>query len=191
MNPRSRESVPNGYPNPISNGYSNGIVNDKHNLSDDEDSTNRKRSCDSHSLSFGVNREKTLINSNSSLSPSKDENLRKDDPEDSPRLTNSELLNNDRIRQSELLNSSSRVKHNDVLNNSRNKQNEVLSNGRIKQDNRDQNHWNNKLISTTQNSPNSQTDQLPVTDSGPPAMDNEFPDYLTYVMLLLEQFFMF
>ncbi|KAJ3641546.1 hypothetical protein Zmor_028049 [Zophobas morio] len=64
MNPRSRESptLSNGYSTP-NGGYppSNGYVTpyaDKRNFSDDGD--DRKRSCDSHSLSYGIGREKTF-----------------------------------------------------------------------------------------------------------------------------------
>lgn len=60
MNPRSRESPTNGY----FGNYTNGMLNDERNLSDDED-TNRKRSCDSNSLSFGINREKSFFVPNS------------------------------------------------------------------------------------------------------------------------------
>lgn len=49
MNPRSRESPTNGF-------YNGMLNNDKRNLSDDEDSANRKRSCDSHSLRYEVGR---------------------------------------------------------------------------------------------------------------------------------------
>lgn len=56
MNPRSRESPTNGY----FGNYTNRMLNDERNLSDDED-TNRKRSCDSNSLSFGINREKLFF----------------------------------------------------------------------------------------------------------------------------------
>lgn len=63
MNPRSRESPTNGY-----NGY--GMLSDKRGLSDDEED-NRKRSCDSHSLSFGVNREKGFVPNGRSQSPIK------------------------------------------------------------------------------------------------------------------------
>lgn len=60
MNPRSRESPTNGY----FGNYTNGMLNDERNLSDDED-TSRKRSCDSNSLNFGTNREKTFLTQNS------------------------------------------------------------------------------------------------------------------------------
>lgn len=56
MNPRSRESPTNGY----FGTYTNGMLNDERNLSDDEDIRHRKRSCDSNSISFGINREKIL-----------------------------------------------------------------------------------------------------------------------------------
>lgn len=58
MNPRSRESPTNGY----FGNYTNGMLNDERTLSDDDD-TNRKRSCDSNSVSFGINREKSFPNS--------------------------------------------------------------------------------------------------------------------------------
>lgn len=60
MNPRSRESPTNGY---FAN-YNNGMLNDERNLSDDED-TSRKRSCDSNSLNFGMNREKSFLGQSS------------------------------------------------------------------------------------------------------------------------------
>lgn len=60
MNPRSRESPTNGY----FGNYTNAMLNDERNLSDDED-TSRKRSCDSNSISFGINREKLLSFPNS------------------------------------------------------------------------------------------------------------------------------
>ncbi|RZB38867.1 RNA polymerase II elongation factor ELL, partial [Asbolus verrucosus] len=65
MNPRSRESPTtlNGYVNPLTNGgHANGALNEKRTFSDDGDdvAANRKRSCDSHSLSFGVSRDKTF-----------------------------------------------------------------------------------------------------------------------------------
>lgn len=60
MNPRSRESPTNGY----FGNYTNGMLNDERNLSDDED-TNRKRSCDSNNLNFGMNREKPFLSQSS------------------------------------------------------------------------------------------------------------------------------
>lgn len=62
MNPRSRESPTNGY---FANFTSNGMLNDERHLSDDEE-TNRKRSCDSNSLSYGtMNREKPFLSQSS------------------------------------------------------------------------------------------------------------------------------
>ncbi|KAK4880936.1 hypothetical protein RN001_004255 [Aquatica leii] len=167
MNPRSREPTTNGYSNSVSNGYSNGILNEKH--SDEEDVANRKRSCDSHNLGFGVNREKTYIDSNTSYSPYKEENVGKDDLQDSIRLASNDLLNNDRVRQS------------DFISNDQNKPVAVLNNSRIKDDTRET-RWNN-VSSRPKLSPNSPMDKISLTETGPPPngkkVDSEFPDYLT------------
>ncbi|KAJ8951249.1 hypothetical protein NQ314_007695 [Rhamnusium bicolor] len=100
MIPRSRES-PNGYLASI-NGYVNGMLNDKRNLSDDEDNTNRKRSCDIHSRGFGVSREKTFLNNRSSSPANKIivEEVRKEIlSERQNGLTN--VMDNGRIKQEE------------------------------------------------------------------------------------------
>ncbi|KAF5304317.1 hypothetical protein FQA39_LY09696 [Lamprigera yunnana] len=163
MNPRSRESTTNGFPN----GYSNGILNEKH--SDEEDVANRKRSCDSHSLSFGVNREKLYNDSNTSYSPYKEENISKDDLQDSVRLASNDLLNNDRVRQSDLI-SNDQIKP-------------VAALSRVKDDNKEISRWNNNVSSRPKLSPNSTMEQISLTETGPPPSDNtvdsEFPDYLT------------
>ncbi|XP_068912678.1 RNA polymerase II elongation factor Ell [Tenebrio molitor] len=72
MNPRSRESpttMNGGYLTPITNGgYANGTT-EKRNFSDDGDDIGRKRSCDSHSLSYVVGRDKTISAGDARNSP--------------------------------------------------------------------------------------------------------------------------
>ncbi|KAK5649180.1 hypothetical protein RI129_000209 [Pyrocoelia pectoralis] len=165
MNPRSREPTINGY---SSNSYSNEILNEKH--SDEEDMANRKRSCDSHSLSFNVNREKTYNDSNTSYSPYKDDNVGKDDLQDNTRLANNDTFSNDRIRQKNLFNGD------------QNKSVGTLNNTRIKDNQVDINRRNNNVSSRPKHSPNDEMEQISLIETGPPnenAVDSEFPDYLT------------
>lgn len=149
MNPRSRESPTNGY-----NGY--GTLSDKRSLSDDEED-NRKRSCDSHSLSFGVNREKGFVQNGRGQSP---------------------------IKVTEPVNKSKEV----LGERTAMMANGVVQNGRSKVEDKDRIR-HSKVSSSTQNrvarvSPDSQSDRIAATDSGPPESENidtnsEFPDYLT------------
>ncbi|KAB0800920.1 hypothetical protein PPYR_05274 [Photinus pyralis] len=165
MNPRSREPTTNGYSN---SSYSNEILNEKH--SDEEDVANRKRSCDSHSLSFNVNREKTYNDSNTSYSPYKDDIVGKDDLQDNTRLVNNDSFNNERIRRS------------DLFNGDQNKSVNTLNNTRIKDNQLDINRRNNNVSSRPKHSPNSEMDKISLSETGPPnesAVDSEFPDYLT------------
>ncbi|KAJ8948932.1 hypothetical protein NQ314_008310 [Rhamnusium bicolor] len=164
----SQRESPNGYLASI-NGYANGMLNDKRNLSDDEDNTNRKRSCDSHSISFGVSREKTFLNNRSSSPANKIvvEEARKEIlSERQNGLTNG--MDNGRIKQEER--------------------------EREREKERERNKYN-KVTSSTQNriarvSPDSQTDSIPAADLEPPPIvkieedQNEFPDYkLQYVTI--------
>lgn len=155
INPRSSESPPNGYNNTFSNGFVNGLLNNKHNSSDDEESTNRKRMCDSHSLSFGLSNEKTFSDGSLGLSPAK---------------------SSEKIRSKE-----------DILD--RNGSNNVVVNGRSNEDERERSRWNNVSSSSQHRvarvSPDSQSERISATDTGPPPINtlretnNEFPDYLT------------
>lgn len=159
MNPRSRESPPNGFTNTFTNGYTNGMMlNDKHHLSDDEENANRKRACDSHGLSYGFSNEKTFSDNNVGLSPAK---------------------NSDKIRGKE-----------DILVNRNGSNNSTVLNGRINEDERsERSRWNSVTSSTqhriTRVSPDSQSERISATDSGPPPINTlqgtspEFPDYLT------------
>lgn len=150
MNPRSRESPTNGYTGSLTTVTTNGY-DDKRNLSDndDEDNTNRKPSCDSPSLSFSVNREKTFLVNGRGRSPAKPVDVIK----------------------------SSR----DVLGERTGLANGYVQNGREKD-----------RVSSTQNglsrvSPDSQSDRIAATDSGPPMepdienkldANSEYPRYL-------------
>lgn len=154
MNPRSRESPTNGYVGSLTNGYVNGMLNDKRNLSDDEDNANRKRSCDSHSLSFGVSREKALVENGRSQTPAK---------------------------------APDETKGKEVIGERTGLANGVVPNGRSKQEDKDRSRYS-KVSSSTQRirvSPDSQSDRIAATDSGPPLetdrkvdTKSEFPDYL-------------
>lgn len=159
MNPRSRESPPNGYHNSLVNGYSDGLHMDKRISSDEEDNATRKRVCDSHSLNHGVNYEKTFSKDSSrSLSPAKnfDRNRNKDEV-DSSRTSNNDVSYNGRYKDD----SEEREK----------KWNKISSNSYSR-------------ISHT--SPNNQSELINATDSGPPKLPDDgnepksaFPNYLT------------
>lgn len=160
MNPRSRESPPNGYHSTMMYGYSNGLHNDKRNSSDEEDNATRKRVCDSHSLNHGVNYEKTFNkDSNRSLSPAK---------------------NFDRNRNKDEIDS--RTGNNEIFNGRHKEDNE-------ERDHKPWNKLSSNSYSSriSRVSPdNHQSDTINATDSGPPQLtdDNKdaksaFPDYLT------------
>lgn len=139
------------------NGYANGTLNDKRNTSDDEDNATKKRSCDSHSLSFGVSREKTFLGNRSSSpagkvameEPKKEVPVERQNgpPNGLPSWMKTEEREKEREKSSKY----------------------------------------NKVSSSTQNrvsrvSPDSQTDSLPPADLEPPPVIKteekmEFPDY--------------
>lgn len=156
MNPRSRESPTSAYFGSL-NGYTNGMLNDKRNTSDDEDNASKKRSCDSHSLSFGVSREKTFLSNRSSSPAGK---VVAEEPRKEPM--------NDRQ------NGPPNGVHSWIKVEEREKE-------------RDRSNKYNKVSSSTQNrisrvSPDSQTDSLPPADLEPPPVvkteiKTEFPDY--------------
>lgn len=160
MNPRSRESPTSAYFGSM-NGYANGTLNDKRNTSDDEDNATKKRSCDSHSLSFGVSREKTFLGNRSSSpagkvameEPKKEVPVERQNgpPNGLPSWMKTEEREKEREKSSKY----------------------------------------NKVSSSTQNrvsrvSPDSQTDSLPPADLEPPPVIKteekmEFPDYKQWV----------
>lgn len=152
MNPRSRESPPNGYANSMSNGY--GMTLDKRMLSDEEDSTYRKNACDSHSLSYGLHTEKTFTDRFRGLSPAK---------------------NSDNIRSNK----------DDLID--RSSSNGAPVNGHTKEEFPEQSRWNKVTSSNinrvTRVSPDSQSERISATDSGPPPPQSgthtpDFRDYL-------------
>ncbi|XP_018574099.1 RNA polymerase II elongation factor Ell [Anoplophora glabripennis] len=160
MNPRSRESPTNGYFGSM-NGYANGMLNDKRNISDDEDNASKKRSCDSHSLSFSVSREKTFLNNRSSSPANK---IAAEEPR---KEVSNERQNGPPNGMSSWMKLEEREKE--------------------REKERERNSKYNKVSSSTQNrisrvSPDSQTDSLPPADLEPPPVVKkeekaEFPDY--------------
>lgn len=162
MNPRSRESPTSGYFGSM-NGYANGMLNDKRNISDDEDNASKKRSCDSHSLSFNVSREKTFLNNRSSSPANK---IVAEEP------------------RKEVVNERQNGPPNGVPMSSWMK---VEDREKEREKERERNNKYDKVSSSTQNrisrvSPDSQTDSLPPADLEPPPVIKteeklEFPDY--------------
>ncbi|CAH0553613.1 unnamed protein product [Brassicogethes aeneus] len=174
MNPRSRESPPtttnNGH-----FGYANGTnAGDKRQqFSDDEDVIgSKKRSCDSHSLSFGVGRDKppAFNNSSKSIAAAAEEfaatttsttTARKD-----PKIGGGNGLSNNGF---------------------------TTSNNRLNKLDNERNKYSNKVSSSTQQnnriarvSPDSQTEILPADLDQPrnnktqrKIEEEEFPDYET------------
>lgn len=151
MNPRSRESPPNGYH--AINGYSNGLHIDKRNSSDEEDNATRKRVCDSHSLNHGVNYEKTFNNKDSIRS-----------------LSSAKNFDRNRIKE-EIIDS-----RNDVIYNGRYKE-ESEEQDHKPWNKISSNSYSSRIIKA---SPDNSTETIHATDSGPPQdIKPAFPDYLT------------
>lgn len=160
MNPRSRESPTSGYPISLTNGY--GLAADKRNISDEEDNAYRKQACDSHSLSFGLNTEKTFTtDTNRGLSPATTQEKPRSKEEVIERTTVNGTAVNERVKDDQ---------------------------------EQEKSRWN-KVTSTSQNritrvSPDSQSERISATDSGPPpppplikpepeAPAKDYRDYLT------------
>ncbi|KAJ8921465.1 hypothetical protein NQ315_003083 [Exocentrus adspersus] len=170
MNPRSRESPTSGYFGSV-NGYANGMLNDKRGEYDDN--AFKKRSCDSHSLSFNVSREKTFISS------------RGTSPAAAAAAGKTSAAVEEPVEK-EVLNE----RHNGLLNGLSVNWIPVDSQKERERDREKERERNkyNKVSSSTQNrisrvSPDSQTDSLPPAESASPppikAEDEklEYPDY--------------
>lgn len=171
MNPRSREPLM-GYMGALNsdNGYGSSLVNKRHYSDEENDVGNsRKRACDSHSLSYAVNREKTVKENSICSSPNKlivqDEFRGKESPIDQTSVHNSRsrLDERERNREREREREKERTRWNKVSSTT---------------------HNGNGVPQTAPDSPDSQADRIP-TDTGPPPpvtpleSNSEFPDYLT------------
>lgn len=208
MNPRSREpylsttTLANGYTLSINgnNGYcSSTTPNDKRQYSDEEnDVANRKRSCDSHinSISYTVNREKTIKENSICNSPNKNpmqDELRLGQGKESPLGRMSLHRRTDSSRQEREREEREREREKERERERERKREEERT------------RWN-KVSSTTHNgnsvsrvSPDSQTDRIAQAETTRPPPNNtpaspsptqtpvhrqsntvaEFPDYLT------------